>query len=232
MREGMRLYRERDLEGAIRPAPPARPETHGAVLQRRVLPGPQPARRAPLRRGHPSPAQGRRDGAHPADPSGLAAAPIYAYLVEAYAGAGQTKAAMDTLEQALQVPPRTPSCCEPWAGSSFSRGSCPSAGRAREGAIDRPRRGPPPRRAVERLSEPGRPHAGPGRGARGAATRPELARGPPRARPGAGRGRARGRGGRGVAGGAAPLALPPGRALLPRDPWSCARGAPRRRCRC
>ena len=37
--------------------------------------------------------------------SGLAAAPIYARLVEAYAGAGQLKQAFDTLDRALQVAP-------------------------------------------------------------------------------------------------------------------------------
>ena len=73
--------------------------------------------------------------------------------------------------------------------------------------------------------------AGRGRGARGAAARPEVARRPPRQRPRAGRARARGRGGRGVPRGACGSRPTTRTRSSTSGRSSCARGAPRPRCR-
>ena len=215
MREGIRLYRDRDFDGAIRllrrlsetQAPSFNVQYY---LGRSLLDERRFAEAIPHLRKAAEMAPTRRTL------SGLAAAPIYAYLVEAYAGAGQTKAAMETLEQALKVAPANAELLRAKGGLLLQQGSLPEARAALEKArsID-----PGEPRLHAELSNVyrnlGRPRAGPGRGARGAAPRPEVARGPPRQRPRAGRARARGRGGRRVPRGASPRAVPPGRALLP-----------------
>jgi arylsulfatase A-like enzyme/Flp pilus assembly protein TadD len=104
MREGLRLYRGGDLDGAIRILGPlAKGGTDSfnvqyylgrSLLEKRRFADAIPhlkeaAEKAPTRRTL----------------SGLAAAPIYAYLVEAYGGAGRTREALETVQKALQVAP-------------------------------------------------------------------------------------------------------------------------------
>jgi arylsulfatase A-like enzyme/Flp pilus assembly protein TadD len=104
LREGLRLYREHDLDGAIRLLDRlAQTEASSfnvqyylgrSLLERRRFEDAIPHLRkvvemAPERRAL----------------SGLAVAPVYAYLVEAFAGAGRMPEAARTLEQALRVAP-------------------------------------------------------------------------------------------------------------------------------
>ena len=133
MREGMRLYRERDFEGAIRQlrrlsetmAPSFNVQYYlgRSLLDERrfgeaIPPLRKAAEMAPTRRTL----------------SGLAAAPIYAYLVEAYAGAGQAKAAMDTLEQALKVAPANAELLRAKGSLLLQQGNLPEARAALERA--------------------------------------------------------------------------------------------------
>jgi arylsulfatase A-like enzyme/Flp pilus assembly protein TadD len=104
MREGLRLYREHELGAAIRllrrvaeTSPPSFNVQY--YLGRSLLDSRRFAEAIPCLRKAAEMAPTRRTL------SGLAAAPIYAYLVEAYAGAGQMAAAMQTLGQALEVAP-------------------------------------------------------------------------------------------------------------------------------
>jgi choline-sulfatase len=133
MREGIRLYRERDFEGAIRQlrrlsermAPSFNVQYYlgRSLLDERrfgeaIPPLRKAAEMAPTRRTL----------------SGLAAAPIYAYLVEAYAGAGQAKAAMDTLEQALKVAPANAELLRAKGWLLLQQGNLPDAKAALEKA--------------------------------------------------------------------------------------------------
>jgi choline-sulfatase len=104
MREGLRLYREGQLAAAARllrrvseTSPPSFNVQY--YLGRSLLDGRRYAEAIPYLRKAAEMAPTRRTL------SGLAAAPIYAYLVEAYAGAGQMSAALQTLDSALAVAP-------------------------------------------------------------------------------------------------------------------------------
>ena len=133
MREGIRLYRERDLDGAIRllrrlsetQAPSFNVQYY---LGRSLLDERRFAEAIPHLRKAAEMAPTRRTL------SGLAAAPIYAYLVEAYAGAGQTKAAMETLEQALKVAPANAELLRAKGGLLLQQGNLPEARAALEKA--------------------------------------------------------------------------------------------------
>jgi choline-sulfatase len=133
MREGIRLYRAREFEGAIRllrglsetQAPSFNVQYY---LGRSLLDERRFAEAIPYLRKAAEMAPTRRTL------SGLAAAPIYAYLVEAYAGAGQTKAAMDTLEQALQVAPANAELLRAKGGLLLQQGRLPEARAALEKA--------------------------------------------------------------------------------------------------
>jgi tetratricopeptide (TPR) repeat protein len=107
MREGIRLYRERDLDGAIRQlrrlaetqAPSFNVQYYlgRSLLDERRFAEAIPHLRKAAEMADRGPFRPRRR-------------PDLRYLVEAHAGAGQTKAAMETLEQALKVAPPMPSC--------------------------------------------------------------------------------------------------------------------------
>jgi choline-sulfatase len=104
MREGLRLYQDRDYGAAIRlltrvaeTSPPSFNVQY--YLGRSLLDERRYSEAIPYLRKAAEMAPTRRTL------SGLAAAPIYAWLVEAYAGAGQMKDAMATLAEALQVAP-------------------------------------------------------------------------------------------------------------------------------
>ena len=133
MREGIRLYRERDFDGAVRlllrlsetQAPSFNVQYY---LGRSLLDERRFAEAVPHLRQAAEMAPTRRTL------SGLAAAPIYAYLVEAYAGAGQTKAAMETLEQALKVAPANAELLRAKGGLLLQQGSLPEARAALEKA--------------------------------------------------------------------------------------------------
>ncbi len=133
MREGIRLYRERDFEGAIRllrrlsetMAPSFNVQYY---LGRSLLDERRFAEAIPPLRKATEMAPTRRTL------SGLAAAPIYAYLVEAYAGAGQMPAAMDTLEQALKVAPANAELLRAKGGLLLQQGKLPEARAALEKA--------------------------------------------------------------------------------------------------
>ena len=126
MREGIRLYRERDFDGAIRllrrlseaSAPSFNVQYY---LGRSLLDERRFAEAIPHLRKAAEMAPTRRTL------SGLAAAPIYAYLVEAYAGEGQTKAAIATLEQALKVAPANAELLRAKGGLLLQQGSLPEA---------------------------------------------------------------------------------------------------------
>ena len=165
--------------------------------------------------------------------SGLAAAPIYAYLVEAYAGAGQSRRRFDTLEQALEVAPDN---AELLAGA----GPPPArAGRPRPGpaaALEKARRSPRASRGstwscrtstATSATSPG-PEPRPREALRLDPSRPR----PTSRRPRPGSARPRGRGG--ARRFARPCASRPSHpdALFYLARWSCARGAPRRPCPC
>ena len=108
MRDAMRLYNARDIDGALRlfrrlagfvgiPSFNVEYYLGRCLLERRLFQEAIPhleqaARMAPTR--------------HTA--SGLAAAPIYAWLAEAYAGAGQESKALAALELGLAVAPANP----------------------------------------------------------------------------------------------------------------------------
>jgi Flp pilus assembly protein TadD len=104
MREGLRLYREGRFAAAIRllrrvseTSPPSFNVQY--YLGRSLLDARRYAEAIPHLRKAAEMAPTRRTL------SGLAAAPIYAYLVEAYAGAGQMSTALQTLDTALTVAP-------------------------------------------------------------------------------------------------------------------------------
>jgi Flp pilus assembly protein TadD len=104
MREGLRLYREGQFAAAARllrrvseTSPPSFNVQY--YLGRSLLDARRYAEAIPYLRKAAEMAPTRRTL------SGLAAAPIYAYLVEAYAGAGQTSTALQTLDTALAVAP-------------------------------------------------------------------------------------------------------------------------------
>jgi tetratricopeptide (TPR) repeat protein len=104
MREGLRLYREGQLAAAARllrrvseTSPPSFNVQY--YLGRSLLDARRYAEAAPYLRKAAEMAPTRRTL------SGLAAAPIYAYLVEAYAGAGQVSTALATVDTALTVAP-------------------------------------------------------------------------------------------------------------------------------
>jgi len=130
MREGIRLYRDRDFVGAIRllrrlsetQAPSFNVQYY---LGRSLLDQRRFAEAIPYLRKATEMAPTRRT---------LAAAPIYAYLVEAYAGAGQTKAAIATLEQALKVAPASAELLRAKGGLLLQQGSLPEARSALEKA--------------------------------------------------------------------------------------------------
>jgi choline-sulfatase len=133
MREGIRLYRERDFEGAIRQlgrlsdtmAPSFNVQYY---LGRSLLDVRRFAEAIPHLRRAAEMAPTRRTL------SGLAAAPIYAYLVEAYGGAGQMKAAMETLDQALKVAPANAELLRAKGGLLIQQGNLPEARAALEKA--------------------------------------------------------------------------------------------------
>jgi choline-sulfatase len=104
MREGLRLYREGQLAAAARllrrvseTSPPSFNVQY--YLGRSLLDARRYAEAIPYLRKAAEMAPTRRTL------SGLAAAPIYAYLVEAYAGAGEMSTALQTLDTALAVAP-------------------------------------------------------------------------------------------------------------------------------
>jgi arylsulfatase A-like enzyme/Tfp pilus assembly protein PilF len=104
MREGLRLYREGQFAAAARllrrvsdTSPPSFNVQY--YLGRSLLDGRRYAEAIPYLRKAAEMAPTRRTQ------SGLAAAPIYAHLVEAYAGAGQMGAALQTIDTALVVAP-------------------------------------------------------------------------------------------------------------------------------
>jgi arylsulfatase A-like enzyme/Flp pilus assembly protein TadD len=104
MREGLRLYREGQFAAAARllrrvslTSPPSFNVQY--YLGRSLLDARRYAEAVPYLRKAAEMAPTRRTL------SGLAAAPIYAYLVEAYAGAGQMSTALQTLDTALTVAP-------------------------------------------------------------------------------------------------------------------------------
>jgi arylsulfatase A-like enzyme/Flp pilus assembly protein TadD len=104
MRDGLRLYRGGDLDGAIRILGPL---AQGGMdsfnvqyyLGRSLLEKRRFAEAIPHLEDAATTAPTRRTL------SGLAAAPIYAYLVEAFAGAGRTREALETARKALEVAP-------------------------------------------------------------------------------------------------------------------------------
>jgi len=107
MREGLRLYRDRDLDGAIRLLEPLAASGIDSFnvhyyLGRSLLERRRFAEAVPHLKAAADSAPTRRTL------SGLAAAPIYAYLVEAYAGAGRMAEALETVRQALTVAPENP----------------------------------------------------------------------------------------------------------------------------
>jgi len=104
MREGLRLYREGQYAAAARllrrvseTSPPSFNVQY--YLGRSLLDARRYSDAIPYLRKAAEMAPTRRTL------SGLAAAPIYAYLVEAYAGAGQMSTALSTLDTALAVAP-------------------------------------------------------------------------------------------------------------------------------
>jgi choline-sulfatase len=104
MREGLRLYRGGDLDGAIRLLGPLADSGIDSFnvqyyLGRSLLERRRFAEAIPHLKNAAEKAPTRRTL------SGLAAAPIYAYLVEAYAGAGRIPEALETVQQALKVAP-------------------------------------------------------------------------------------------------------------------------------
>ena len=133
MREGIRLYRERDFAGAVR-------------LLRRLSESQAPSFNVQYYLGRSLLDERRFDEAIPhlrkaaemaptrRTLSGLAAAPIYACLVEAYAGAGQTNAAIETLEQALKVAPANAELLRAKGSLLLQQGSLPEARAALEKA--------------------------------------------------------------------------------------------------
>jgi arylsulfatase A-like enzyme/tetratricopeptide (TPR) repeat protein len=136
MREAMRLYNASDVDGALRlfrrlagfaGIPSFNVEYYfgRCLLQKRRFPEAIPhleqaAQMAPTR--------------HTA--SGLAAAPIYAWLAEAYAGAGQEAKALTTLEQGLSVAPANPELLRVKGSILLRRGDLAGARLALEKARD------------------------------------------------------------------------------------------------
>ena len=157
-------------------------ERLAAVLQRAVLPGPQPPRAR--RFAEAFPLCGRRPRWRPPrrTTSGLAVAPVYAHLVEAYAGAGRD--GRGPRRRSTRPSPSAPANAELLRarGSLLLRqGDLAGARAALEKARSADAR--EPRLHVELSSvyrEPGSARLGGGLGARGPASRPELGGGPRR----------------------------------------------------
>jgi tetratricopeptide (TPR) repeat protein len=133
MREGLRLYRGRDLDGAIRLL--ERLANSGTdsfnvqyYLGRSLLERRRFAEAIPHLKNAAEKAPTRRTL------SGLAAAPIYAYLVEAYAGAGRIPEALETVQQALTVAPENAELHRARGHILLEQGDLPAARAALEKA--------------------------------------------------------------------------------------------------
>ena len=133
MREGLRLYRARDLDGAI------------PILERLAKSGTDSFNvryylgRSLLEQRRFAEAIPHLKSAAEAAPtrrtlSGLAAAPIYAYLVEAYAGAGRTREALETVQKALEVAPENAELQRARGRILLEQGDLPAARAALEKA--------------------------------------------------------------------------------------------------
>jgi tetratricopeptide (TPR) repeat protein len=133
MREGLRLYRGGDLDGAIRVLD--RLASSGTdsfnvqyYLGRSLLEKRRFAEAIPHLKLAADSAPTRRTL------SGLAAAPIYAYLVEAYAGAGRTAEALETVQKALKVAPENAELHRARGRILLEQGDLPAARTALEKA--------------------------------------------------------------------------------------------------
>ena len=133
MREGLRLYREgqfaaaaRLLRRVSRTSPPSFNVQY--YLGRSLLDERRYAEAIPHLRKAAEMAPTRRTL------SGLAAAPIYAYLVEAYAGAGQMSTALSTLDTALAVAPANAELLRAKGSLLLQQGDLPGARAALEKA--------------------------------------------------------------------------------------------------
>ena len=133
MRESLRLYRARDLDRAI---PLLERLAKSGIdsfnveyyLGRSLLERRRFAEAIPHLESSAEKAPGRRTL------SGLAAAPIYAYLVEAYAGAGQIPEALETVQQALKVAPENAELHRARGRILLEQGDLPAARTALEKA--------------------------------------------------------------------------------------------------